>query len=245
MTLRVERYDARGRSEAFRRAIGVEAFPPWIILGDPDSEKYWDRVRAWFPEYQIVLVENEEPVGSAWGVPLAWTGEVVDLPSGYTDSLRRAVEDRERSVPTNTLVVCAAVVLPGRARMGLAGELVKAMRDLRAAEHLQHVVVPIRPTRKASYPLTDIETYASWTRSDGQPFDPWLRTHLRVGGRTLGTAPASQVLRAPVASWEQWTGLALPSTGRYIVPAGLSPLEVDRNADLGTLVEGNIWIQHR
>lgn len=245
MTLRVECLDARDRDEAFMRAIGIDAFPPWLIWADPDSDVYWDRVRAWFPQFQIVLNNDDTPVASAWAVPLRWAGDIADLPSGYTDSLRRAVHDHEDANPVNTLVVCAAVVLPGHARAGLAGELLMAMRDLPAAAELDHVLVPIRPTFKSFYPLTDIDTYASWTRADGQPLDPWLRTHLRIGGRVLGTAPASQTLRAPVASWEDWAGLALPTSGQYVIPGAPSPLTIDREHDLGTLVEANIWIQHR
>jgi hypothetical protein len=245
MTLQVERLDAGDRGQAFMRAIGVDAFPPWLIWADPDSDLYWDRIRAWFPQFQIVLTDNDTTVASAWAIPLQWSGEVADLPTGYTDSLRRAVQDHEAANPVNTLVVCAAVVLPGRTRSGRAGELLIAMRDLPAAAELDHVLVPVRPTFKPSYPLTDIDTYTSWTRADGQPLDPWLRTHLRIGGRVLATAPASQTLRAPVASWEDWTGLALPTTGQYVIPGGPSPLHLDCENDLGTLVEANIWIEHR
>jgi hypothetical protein len=48
-----------------------------------------------------------------------------------------------------------------------------------------------------------------------------------------------------VAQWEEWTGLTLPSTGHYVIPDGLSPLYIDREADLGTYVEPNVWVQHR
>lgn len=243
--LDTERLDARPRDEAFLRAIGADAFPPWLIWGDPDSDVYWDRVRAWFPQFQIVLTDDGAAVASGWAVPLQWSGTIADLPGGYTDSLRRAVEDHEAGRATDTLVICAAVVLPGRPGVGLAGELLTRMRDLAADAGFDHVLVPIRPTSKASYPLTDIDTYASWTRADGLPLDPWLRTHLRIGGTVLATAPASQTLRAPVAAWEDWTGLALPTSGRYVIPRAPSVLEVDREHDLGTLVEANIWIQHR
>ena len=37
---------------------------------------------------------------------------------------------------------------------------------------------------------------------------------------------------------------ARPS-GDYVIPQGLSVLRIDREADLGTYVEPNIWIRHR
>ena len=66
-----------------------------------------------------------------------------------------------------------------------------------------------------------------------------------MGARILATAPASQTMTGTVAQWEEWSGLALPATGDYVIPGGLSVLHVDRDTDLGTYVEPNIWIQHR
>jgi hypothetical protein len=48
-----------------------------------------------------------------------------------------------------------------------------------------------------------------------------------------------------VTQWETWTKLAMPSSGQYIIPEGLSVLNIDREKDLGTYVEPNIWMQHR
>lgn len=48
-----------------------------------------------------------------------------------------------------------------------------------------------------------------------------------------------------VSEWEMWTGMALPASGEYVVPEGLASLRVDRDADLGTYVEPNIWVRHR
>ena len=85
----------------------------------------------------------------------------------------------------------------------------------------------------------------TWTRPDGAALDPWIRTHLRLGATILAAAPASQTMTGTVAEWEEWSGIALPSTGDYVIPHGLSVLHIDREADLGTYVEPNIWIRHR
>jgi hypothetical protein len=47
-----------------------------------------------------------------------------------------------------------------------------------------------------------------------------------------------------VEEWEKWTGLALPSSGTYVIPDGLTVLEVDREADQGIYREPNIWLRH-
>ena len=141
--------------------------------------------------------------------------------------------------------MCAAVVLPFIARQGVAGTLLAAMRGLPAAEDPAHVLVPVRPALRAAHPLTPIEIDAAWRRADGLPLDPWPRTHTRIGVEVLSCAPASQTLTATVAKRETWSGLALPSTGRYVIPGGLVPLQVDRENDRATMVEPNIWVQHR
>lgn len=245
MALTLERFDARERSPAFLRALGEEAFPPWILHGDRASEPWLEQLPGRFDALSVALLDGDEPVAAGWGVPLAWDGTVPDLPEGYTDTLRRAIEGDDRGVRPTALVVCAAVVLPSHARRGVAGELLTALRDLPAAAHLTHVLVPVRPTLKAVYPLTRIDVFAGWTRPDGLPLDPWLRTHLRIGGRILAPAPRSQVLTGSVAEWEAWGGLALPASGRYVVPGAPAPLDVDLERDEGVLIEPNVWVQHR
>jgi hypothetical protein len=66
-----------------------------------------------------------------------------------------------------------------------------------------------------------------------------------MGAQILGTSPASQTFTGTVAQWQEWSGLDLPGDGAYIVPDALSPLQVDRAADLGTCVEPTIWVRHR
>jgi hypothetical protein len=48
-----------------------------------------------------------------------------------------------------------------------------------------------------------------------------------------------------VADWESWTGMALPATGTYVIPDGLTTLAIDREADTGLYREPNIWMRHR
>ena len=117
----------------------------------------------------MLVDEEDRPAATGWGVPIRWNGELTDLPSGYTETTRRAVELRERGGQPDTFVIC--------------------------------------------------------------------------GG--IATAPHSQVMTGSVAEWEGWTGLSLPSTGHYVIPNGLSTLYVDREQDLGSYVEANVWVRHR
>jgi hypothetical protein len=245
MTVTVERTDAREWSDEQMEDLFSEGFPTFITA-DRLVKQYIGRVREWFPEWNLILVDAEQnPVATGWGIPVRWDGTVADLPAGYTDALIRAVEGREQGIAPDTLVICGAVVAGRLKGRGLAGRLLAALRDAALEAGLPRVIAPVRPTLKQRYPLIPIETFMTWTNPDGTALDPWIRTHHRLGAATLAAAPASQTMTGTVAEWEQWSGIALPSSGDYVIPKGLSVLHVDREADLGTYVEPNIWIRHR
>jgi len=241
----VERSDARQWSDAQMADLFSDGFPAFITA-DRLAKQYIDRVREWFPEWNYTLVDaQQEPVAAGWGIPLRWDGTLRDLPSGYTDAMIRAVNGREQAIAPDTLVICGAVVAGRLTGRGLAGKLLVALRDSSLAAGLSRVIAPVRPTLKQQYPLTPIETFMTWNRSDGTSLDPWVRTHQRLGASILAAAPQSQTMTGTVAEWEEWSRLALPCSGDYVIPQGLNVLHVDRDSDLGTYIEPNIWVQHR
>lgn len=246
MKYSVERFDARQWSDDQIAELFSERFPPFITA-DPIAHAHIKRVGKYFgDEHHIMLVDTEDrPAACGWGVPVQWTGEMVDLPSGYTDTLGRAVKDHETQTSSNTFVICAGVVNPKLARKGVAGQLILAFKELASQFNLSQVIAPVRPTSKHQYPLTPIETYAGWVRPDGLPFDPWLRSHIKVGGKIVSTAPHSQTMTGTVEQWEQWTEMKFLSTGHYVIPDGLSTLYIDRERDVGTYTEPNVWVLHR
>jgi hypothetical protein len=76
-------------------------------------------------------------------------------------------------------------------------------------------------------------------------FDPWIRTHQRLGATILAPAPKSMTIVGTITEWEQWTGLAFPETGDSVVPEALDLVAGDREADQGTYYETNLWMRHR
>jgi hypothetical protein len=82
VTVYVERFDARPWPETVLEELFAEAFPAFITA-DQDAKKYIGRVREWFADLNIMLVDDQEvPVATGWGVPIRWTGELADLPAG-------------------------------------------------------------------------------------------------------------------------------------------------------------------
>lgn len=187
---------------------------------------------------------DDRPKAAGWAVPVVWDGTPGGLPAGYSDSLRRSVDDQDAGRAPDTLVVCAVQVAPDVRGLGLARVLLEAFKAEARERGLSRLIVPVRPTLKERYPLTPIEVYAEWIRPDGTHVDPWIRTHLRLGARIIGTAPRSQRMGGSVGDWARWTGMTFPSSGDYVIPRGLSVLSIDREHDAGRYVEPNIWVQH-
>ena len=138
----------------------------------------------------------------------------------------------------------AVAVRADRQGAGLGGQALTAMRSVMTTAGLARMISPVRPVLKSRYPLTPMANYARWTRADGTHVDPWIRTHLRLGGMILRPAARSMVVTGTVAEWEEWAGLAFPESGRYVVPQALDLLEIDRERDLGAYAETNLWMRH-
>ena len=116
------------------------------------------------------------------------------------------------------------------------------MAGLGTAHGLDSMIAPVRPTWKDRYPLTPIERYVLWRREDGFPYDPWLRTHERLGAELLEPALRSMTITGSRAEWEGWTGLQFPEDGDYVVPGALVPVRFSGGE--GTYVEPNVWMKH-
>jgi GNAT superfamily N-acetyltransferase len=214
------------------------SFPTYMHHNEPGG-RYWLRLYEEHPDFQLGLLDGDEVVAELHSVPTPWDGSDADLPSGWDEAFTRAFEsDRAPKV----LCALAISVLPERRGEQLASRMIQAMRDAVRTHGLRELIAPVRPTLKVRYPLTPIERFVEWRRADGTHFDPWIRTHERVGGEIIALAPRSMVIEAPVSDWEKWTGMQLPEDGTYVVEGMLAPLEV--RGGIGRHVEPNVWIRH-
>jgi len=223
-----------------------EAFRPvWpeFIFHDPVSNQYVSKVQERFPLFDVTIVDGGKVVAGGWGVVMSWNQAIGDLPDGYDGALVRSMSANDLT-SGNTLCVMAAAVRPDRQGEGLSALVLTELRERAISTGVNSVIAPVRPTLKASYPLTPMATFASWRRSDGTHVDPWIRLHERLGAQVLDVALNSMVISGSVEDWEQWTGMLFPETGQYVVPDALDLVAIDRDANVGTYVEPNLWMRH-
>ena len=168
-------------------------------------------------------------------LPVRWDG--VAQPRGIDWALSNGTAGE----PTTLCAVVAGVV-PAYRGQGLGGVVIGRMVGLAAGHGFDSVLAPVRPNRKENYPLIPIERYIMWRREDGYMYDPWLRTHERLGGELLEPAPRSLTVTGSREEWEGWTDLQFPEDGDYIVPGALVP--VSFKDGVGTYTEPNVWMRH-
>lgn len=220
---------------------------PRFMLQDPVAHACWDHLFADFAEFQGCLFDGGGGLVAGFNsAPLAWDGTEAGLPDGWDDQLRRTVADLGVGIAPDTLGALQVVVRGDRRGAGYSGVMVGAMRALAAANGFRALIACVRPTEKIRYPLTPIESYATWVRDgDGLPLDPWIRLHVRLGGRVVRPAPASMRIEGTVAEWRSWTGLAMPESGAYLPAGAAAPVTVDVEADRGVYLDPNVWVVHR
>ncbi len=241
----VIRYSERAELWDAITALSEEVWPEYNLHGDVLGG-YWDRLYDEFAEFQFVLYDDEadEVIAEGHTIPCDWDGTPEGLGDGIDAMIAAAFRAREgRRAPT-ALCALAAEIRPRFRGGGLANRMLDAMADLARDADLTHLIAPVRPSFKDRYPITPIEHYVTWTRENGEPFDPWIRIHTRRGGEIVKPIPHSMRITGKVAEWEQWTGMRFPGDGQYTFPGGLAAVEIDHLRDCGSYWEPNVWIVH-
>jgi GNAT superfamily N-acetyltransferase len=218
---------------------------PEFMRHDPVAERHQDRLATELAGFQALLLDDKDELAALGvAIPFAWDGTRAGLPAGWDAVVTRGIADLDAGRRPTALSALSVTVAPARRGQGLSRLVIQALKDAAARAGLGTLLAPVRPSGKSAYPLTPMERYVRWVRPDGTPFDPWLRTHWRLGGQVLGVCSASMEITAEVAAWEAWTGLAFPETGPYVVPGALVPVAIDRERDLGRYLEPNVWLRH-
>ena len=209
------------------------------------GEENLGRLEKVFPAYQVMLLDEGRIVAKGYSIPFSWD-EGVELPDeGWDCVVVKGFADHDAKLETTALCALWIVVASDKRNTGLSSQVLEGLRSVASDHGLPVMYAPVRPSRKSEFPLIPLEDYVEWTLSDGQtPFDPWLRVHLRAGGRIMNVCTHSMETVGTIADWESATGLPFPGSGDYIVPGALAPVHVDVEHDFVTYVEPNVWVRH-
>ena len=244
MHLQRFRYDERPDLVSRLEQEETGAFPRFL-LQDEVWDWCWPHLLDEFGSLQYVVYDPDRDavVGGSNAVPLRWDGTLPDLPAGVHAAMLRGIEEHARGVKPNTACGVQTIVAQKARGQGLSTVFLRNAKQ-RAAEHgLEHAITPLRPSLKHRYPDVSLAEYLDWRRPDGAPFDPWLRVWLRAGAEILTICQRSLVIEGTVREWETWTETEFPGSGRYLIPGGQVPVEIDRESDRGEYAEPHVWLR--
>jgi GNAT superfamily N-acetyltransferase len=198
------------------------------------------------PAFQLALLDGDRVVAKANSVPFAWDGDEASLPdTGWDTVLARGVIGGARGRTPTALSALEIAIDPAWQGKGLSRVMVDGLRAAAVGAGFCDLVAPVRPSRKSDRPDQPMAEYVARMRADGLPEDPWLRVHVRAGGRVVRVCPASMVIPGTLAQWREWTGLPFDRDGEVTVPGALTPVHVSLAHDHAVYVEPNVWVRHR
>ena len=222
--------------------LSNESWPPFLLHG---NVHHWHLLFEMFPDYQLLLCDPADKlIAVGHTVPLIWDGSLSDLPPTIEEIVLRAEQTKRRQQAPNTLSALAALVSSGHRGQNLSGEMIQEMKMLARQHSCTALIAPVRPTWKSHYPLTPMERYVDWKRTDGAPLDPWVRVHWRLGAMPLCIAPNTLTVEGTIKDWEEWTDMVFPESGLYVIPGGLQPVKMDCEQNTGRYEDPNYWMKH-
>ena len=215
---------------------------PEFMKHDPIGNAYYASLEE-FAEYVLVcLDESGQMVAKGHSVPFQLDGE--ELPdAGWDAAIRSGLLTRLWGEKPTAVSAVEIAIRPDLQGAGLSQRIVAALRDNAGRLGFSELLAPVRPNGKADV-HEPMASYAFRTRDDGLPVDPWLRVHVRAGGRIDRVAPRSMVIPGTVEEWREWTGLPFDTTGPVVVPGALAPVMCDAEHGTATYVEANVWVRH-
>lgn len=227
----------------------AEDFPggwPEFMYHDLIAPLFYNVSETVYAEHAIVAYDPARPeraVARAYTVPFTW--ERAELPAGGWDEvIMRATLDRLTGKRGNRVSALEVCVQPDLRGAGLSAVMLGAMSANAARLGYDTLLAPVRPSGKSAQPDMPMSEYAHLVREDGLPVDPWLRVHVRAGGRIVGVAPRSMAITGTTAEWREWTGLPFDAPGPVRVPHALAPVHCDPAQDHAVYVEANVWVEH-
>ena len=155
---------------------------PEFMLHDPIGNGYYAALDE-FAEYVLVCFDEVgDVVAKAFSVPFHLDGDELPV-DGWDGVIRRGLATRLPGGPAaNAVSAVEIAVRPDLQGRGLSAQVLAALRDNAARLGYAELVAPVRPNGKAD-PHQPMTEHAFAVRGDGLPVDPWLRVHVRAGGR--------------------------------------------------------------
>ena len=194
-----------------------------------------------FPVWGIRRASDQKLVAYGHGILVAADLTQNQLPdSGW----RFAMESVLAEPKPNCMCLLVANVDPAARGLGFSKVLVEKAKAVTLDLGFKEMIAPVRPTLKQDFPEQTLDEYIQKRDEKNEVFDPWLKLHVRLGGEVLNVCHESVIINATIKKWSQWLSAEFHQSGKYILPMGLAPLDINLEKNIGTYVEPNVWVRY-
>ena len=237
----------RSGASALKDSNRLQALWPFAGFTLNSGATRWQEAIESFSEFQSSIYDpvTEKNVSLGFSLPISWDKDIYKLPSlGWEVLIVKSINDKKKKL--NALAGMSVIVDPEFRDLGVAKIMIQAMK-LRASEHgYRHLIIPARPSRKDRHPRVPMEAYAAWLLpGTNLPYDPWLRTHVRMGAKLGPVSHSSAIYQGSVEQWQELTTERIESSGSYLIPGALSPVTMDVELGTGTYREPSVWVVYK
>ena len=195
-----------------------------LTLGSPRPNTLSALAISVDPEYRATVLRDAQ-------------GNCIDLAQEMISSLRDLAK----------MAGFAAMVVPLRpTRKGTGGNVWVGMEKYVRARRGEDPPLLLQREVKGEDDLGEGEEKGQGEIRNDDPYDPWLRKHVSLGGKIVKVCHRSCFIEAGVSDWEEWTGVdfSKPSVNPYtdgesgegtleggegyevVIPGGLVPVRV-------------------
>ncbi len=218
---------------------------PTFMTKDPIGSMYFDpAIFELFADHVLVCQEEAGAVvGKAVSIPFHLPDATALPADGWDGAIRRGISTRLTGETANVVSALEISLTSSSQGRNLSMSLLAALRDNAGRQGFSELVAPLRPNGRTDLD-EPIASYIHRTRPDGLPIDPWLRVHVRAGGRIDSVAPRSMVVPGTLDEWREWTGLPFDRSGPVHVPGALVPVIADVEQGTAVYTEPNVCVRH-
>jgi GNAT superfamily N-acetyltransferase len=223
----------------------MRAVWPDFMMEDDIANHLWDEMYERCQDTLFYLCEGQTIVAQGKAIPLYRSDDLASLPDdGWDWALQTGLQQKRDAVQPNMMCALEIAISAAYRGRGISRRAIAYMRQMSVSMGFDTLIAPVRPSRKAAYPLIPMQEYITWQRDDGLLFDPWLRTHQRNGAEIIRVCETSMRISGSIDDWEDWTEMQFPGSGWHIIDGALNPVYIDCDIKTGLYIEPNVWMVH-
>jgi GNAT superfamily N-acetyltransferase len=239
------------RPDFAAKVFDFDGLWPVFMQQDPASDLFYSRATTTYAAWTLLAFAADDldhPVARSCSVPFAMgesCGRTALPDDGWDGVIRWAWLDEQAGREATHVSALEVAIRPDLRGTGLASVMLEAKRQNAIRLGFSDLYAPVRPSLKSAEPHTPMQEYATRTRADGLPEDPWLRLHVRAGGTVVKVCPRAMTISGTLSEWRSWTGAPFDATGDTVVPFALNPVHCSVEHDHAVYVEPGVWVHHR